>query len=318
MTVTNLGPKIALVVWYPYSGVDKLLQALRQKLPHIEIREWSDQANKADIHYAVVWSNPPKDELKKFPSLRCIFSMYAGVEHIVNDPSFANIPIAHLIDKVLTQGMTEYVVQNVLLYHRRHPEFADQQRNGLWKNLHTPISSERNVGIMGLGALGSDAAKALIALDFSVSSWSRTPKSMAGLTSYFGPEGLSKFLSQTEILVCLLPLTPATTSILNRDLFSQLPRGAYLINAGRGSSQIEEDILSALDNGQLAGASLDVFETEPLPAEHPFWKHPKVLITPHNASETDIDSAIETIAANILGFESGKPIEGLVDQKLGY
>lgn len=309
---------MSLVVWYPHSDVGKLLHTLRQELPHLEIRAWEKQGNKADIHYAVVWSNPPKGELNSFPNLRCIFSMYAGVEHMVNDPSLPMVPIAHLIDKILTQGMTEYVVHNVLLYHRRQPEFANQQRNKLWKTLDTPTASKRNVGIMGLGALGSDAAKALISLNFNVTSWSRTPKTMPGLTSFFGSEGLATFLSQTEILVCLLPLTPATTGILNRSLFAQLPKGAYLINAGRGSSQVEEDILSALDDGQLAGVSLDVFETEPLPNDHPFWEHPRILITPHNASLTDIGSAVKTIAANIAGLESGKPIEGLVDQELGY
>ena len=308
---------MSLIVWHPWPGVDKMLAALRRELPGMDVRDWNDPGDKADVHYAVVW-NPPKGELKTFPNLQCVFSIFAGIEHMMQDPDLPDVPISHLVDEVLTQGMTEYVVHNVLLYHRRRHEFDEQQRLKVWKGLSIPRASERNVGLMGLGALGSDAARALIALDFNVASWSRTPKSMDDVTSFHGPDGLSPFLAQTEILVCLLPLTPATTGILNRDLYSKLPKGAYLINAGRGASQVEEDILSALDSGQLAGASLDVFETEPLPKNHPFWRHPKVVITPHNASRTDNDSTARTIAANIAGIEAGKPLEGLVDRERGY
>lgn len=309
---------MSLVVWYPFSDDKRVINSLRREMPSKEIWEWNDADNNTDIEYAVLWTNPPRGKLKSFPNLKCIFSMYAGVEDLVNDPDLPDVPVSHLIDKALTQGMTEYIVHNVLIYHRRHLEFTKHQRNKLWKKLDTPIASKRRIGIMGLGALGSASAKALIGLNFDVASWSRTSKSTVGLTSYHGHDGLSPFLAQTEILVCLLPLTPNTTGILNRDLFTKLPRGAYLINAGRGSSQVEEDILWALDTGQLAGVSLDVFEVEPLPQTNPFWTHPKVLITPHNASLTDIESAATTIATNIAGIESGNPIQGLVDKELGY
>ena len=308
---------MSVILWHPWPGVEIMLDALRRELPDMEVRDWNDEGDKADVNYAVVW-NPPKGELKTFPNLKCVFSMFAGIEHMMQDPNLPDVPISHLIDKVLTQGMTEYVVHNVLLHHRRRREFDEQQKKKYWKGLSVPPASARNVGIMGFGALGSDAARALLALDFNIAAWSRTPKSMAGVTSFHGPDELSPFLARTEILVCLLPLTPATTGILNRDLFSGLPKGAYLINAGRGGSQVEEDILSALNSGQLAGASLDVFETEPLPKDHPFWERPDVIITPHNASRTDTDSSARTIAANIIGFEVGKPVQGLVDRTRGY
>jgi glyoxylate/hydroxypyruvate reductase A len=308
---------MSVILWHPWPGIENMLNALRRELPNMEIRDWNDKGDKADVNYAVVW-NPPKGELKTFPNLKCVFSMFAGIEHMMQDPELPDVPISHLIDKALTHGMTEYVVHNVLLYHRRRSEFEEQQKQKLWKSLSIAPASDRHVGIMGFGALGSDAARVLLALNFNIAAWSRTPKSMTGVTSFHGSEGLSVFLAQTEILVCLLPLTPATAGILNHDLFSKLPKGAYLINAGRGGSQVEDDILSALNSGQLAGASLDVFETEPLPKDHPFWSHSKVTITPHNASHTDVDSSARTIAANIIGFEAGKPVHGLVDRKRGY
>jgi glyoxylate/hydroxypyruvate reductase len=308
---------MSVILWHPWPGIEKMLDALRRELPDMEVRDWNDKGDKADVNYAVVW-NPPKGELKTFPNLKCVFSMFAGIEHMMQDPELPDVPISHLIDKALTQGMTEYVVHNVLLHHRQRRVFDEQQKQKYWKGLNIPPASARHVGIMGFGALGSDAARALLALDFNVAAWSRTPKSMVGVTSFHGSEGLSAFLAQTEILVCLLPLTPATTGILNHDLLSKLPKGAYLINAGRGGSQVEEDILSALDSGQLAGASLDVFETEPLPKDHLFWDHPKIVITPHNASRTDTDSSARTIATNILGFEAGEPVHGLVDRTRGY
>ena len=290
---------------------------LRRELPDEEIRDWDEPGDRTEVRYAVVWE-PPLGELKTFPNLKYIFSMGAGVDHLKCDPELPDIPIVRLIDDVLTQGMTEYVVQHVLHYHRRQPELDKQQRHKLWKHLRVPSAWDRRVGLMGLGKLGCDAALALTALKFNVAGWSRTPKALAGVASFHGPEGLAPFLEQAEILVCLLPLTPATTGILNRDLFAKLPKGAFLINPGRGQSLVDEDVLSALDSGQLAGASLDVFKTEPLPPDHPFWAHPKIFVTPHNSSRTETASAARTIAANIARIEAGEVPEGLVNQERGY
>ena len=308
---------MAVIVRYPWPKPGHMRDILRRELPDSEIRDWDEPGDRSEIQYAVVWE-PPRGELKTFLNLNYIFSMGAGVDHLKGDPDLPDVPIVRLIDDALTQGMTEYVVQRVLHYHRRQPEFDEQQRGKLWKHLDVPPAWERSVGLMGLGMLGCDAARALIALKFNVTGWSRTPKTMAGVESFHGPEGLSPFLAQTEILVCLLPLTSATTGILNRDLLAKLPKRAFLINPGRGQCLIEEDILAALDSGQLAGASLDVFATEPLSPDHPFWAHPKVAVTPHNSSRTDTASAARTIAANIARIEAGEMPEGLVDRDLGY
>ena len=308
---------MTLIVRYPTPKPGHMRDILRRELPDMEIRDWDEPGDRSEIQYAVVWE-PPRGELKTFPNLNYIFSMGAGVDHLKGDPDLPEVPIVRLIDDALTQGMTEYVVQRVLHYHRRQPEFDEQQRGKLWKLLNVPPAWDRRVGLMGLGALGCDAARALIALKFNVTGWSRTPKIMAGVESFHGPEGLSPFLAKTEILVCLLPLTPATTGILNRNLLAKLPKRAFLINPGRGQSLVEEDILAALDSGQLAGASLDVFKTEPLSPKHPFWAHPKIAVTPHNASRTDTASAARTIAANIARINAGEMPEGLVDRDLGY
>ena len=308
---------MALIVRYPWPKPGQMHDNLRRELPDTEVRDWTEPGDKTDIRYAVAW-NPPRGGLKTFPNLKYIFSMGAGIDHLTSDPDLPDVPIVRLIDDSLTQGMTEYVAQQVLHYHRRQPELDEQQRRKSWRELYVPPASERGVGLMGLGKLGSDAARILIALGFKVAAWSRTPKAMADVTSFHGAEGLSPFLAESEILVCLLPLTPATTGILNRDLFANLPKGAYLINPGRGACMVEDDVLSALDSGQLAGASLDVFATEPLPPEHPFWAHPKITVTPHNSSRTNIISAARTIAANIARIEAGEIPEGIVNLERGY
>ena len=214
--------------------------------------------------------------------------------------------------------MSEYVTMHVLRYHREVPALEQQQRDKVWHELIAPTAPSRKVGLLGFGVLGQDAARVLRALKFDLASWSRTPKRVAGVQSFCGADGLGPFLARTEILVCLLPLTAKTQGILNRDLLAKLPRGACLINAGRGGHQVEEDILAALDSGQLAGATLDVFLTEPLPTGSPFWTHPKVTLTPHIASVTQQISAIEQVVANIRRIQAGKTPLNTVDRELGY
>ena len=214
--------------------------------------------------------------------------------------------------------MSEYVTMHVLRYHREVPALEQQQRDKVWHELIAPTAPSRKVGILGLGVLGQDCARVLHALKFDLASWSRTPKQVDGVQSFHGADGLDPFLARTEILVCLLPLTAETEGILNRDLFAKLPRGAALINAGRGGHQVEADILEALDNGQLSGATLDVFRTEPLPTDSPFWTHPKVTLTPHIASVTQQVSAIEQVVANIRRIQAGEAPLNTVDRELGY
>ena len=194
------------------------------------------------------------------------------------------MPIARLVDDNLIEQMGEYVCLEALRHHRLSDEYERLQRQGRWQRLPPPDTSQRTVGILGMGAIGSDTAGKLMALGFPVVGWSRTPKSVPGVQSFHGPEGLSPFLARSRILACLLPLTPETESIINRDTLAQLPEGSYVINCARGGHVVEEDLIEAIDRGHIAGATLDVFRQEPLPAGHPFWAHPKVRITPHIAA----------------------------------
>lgn len=290
----------------------------RDAMPERECRDWSKPGDIADIEYAFVWA-PEPGALRKFPNLKCIFSIGAGVDHLLRDPDLPDgVPIVRMVEPELTQGMTEYVTLHVLRYHREVPALEQQQRDRVWHELIAPTAPSRKVGFLGFGVLGQDAARVLHALNFDLASWSRTPKQADGVKSFHGAEGLDAFLARTEILVCLLPLTSETEGILNRDLFAKLPRGACLINAGRGGHQVEADILEALDSGQLAAASLDVFRTEPLPADSLFWSHPKVTLTPHIASVTQQVSAIEHVVSNIRRIEAGEAPSNTVDMEMGY
>jgi len=291
------------------------LQAL---LPDIDCRRWDDPGDAADIEIAIVWK-PPKGGLKRFPNLRAIISIGAGIDHVLADPDLPkHVPIIRTTGDELTIRMREYVTLHVLRLHRRLPEIEAAERRREWQPLMTPPASERRVGFMGLGHLGSDCALALKAIGFHVSGWSRRPKVIDGIESFSNEVGLPAFLARIDILVCLLPLTPATTGILNADLFDQLPQGASIINVSRGAHLVESDLLQALDSGHLNSATLDVFDTEPLPAEHPFWGHPQILVTPHVGSLIDPVAGGKAIAANVRKFLAGEPVSDMVDPKQGY
>jgi glyoxylate/hydroxypyruvate reductase A len=276
----------------------------------------------ADVHYAAVWK-PGHGELAAFPNLRVIFNLGAGVDALMADSSLPKVPLVRVAVDDLTHRMTEYVVLHVLMHHRQELYLRASQREKRWAPKFQWPASAISVGILGLGTLGSDAAGALTRLRFRVSGWSRSPKQADGIEGFHGQAQLEPFLQRTDILVCLLPLTPETRHILNRDLFSKLhrnsPMGApVLINAGRGGLQNEADILECLDDGTLGAVSLDVFATEPLPADSRFWTHPKVVLTPHNAADTDPDAISKYVAAQIERFEAGGTLENVVDLARGY
>lgn len=293
-------------------------EELGRRLPDLELRFWPKVGDARDIEFALVWNMPP-GVLKIFPNLRAIFSLGAGIDHLFADPELPkSVPICRVIDRNLTQRMTEYVVLHVLRHHRRQPEYDALQRAGEWRELYTPTAAERAVGIMGLGELGSDAARKLAAIGFKMAGWSRAPKSVAGVESFHGPRGLVPFLRRTEILVCLLPLTRETQGILCRRLFEALPKGAAIINAARGGHLVEEDLLAALEAGQIAYATLDVFQEEPLPPAHPFWRHPRVTVTPHIASITDPRTVADLVAENVRRHRAGEALLHVVDPELGY
>jgi glyoxylate/hydroxypyruvate reductase A len=276
----------------------------------------------ADIQYAAVWK-PRPGELAGFPELRVIFNLGAGVDALMADPGLPKVPLVRVAVGDLTGRMTEYVVLHVLMHHRQELYLRASQREKRWAPKSQWPANAVSVGIMGLGTLGANAAGALRHLGFRVSGWSRGPKTIDGIKCFHGGAQLDAFLGQTDILVCLLPLTPDTSHILNRGLFAKLrrngPIGApVLINAGRGGLQNEADILGCLDDGTLGAVSLDVFAQEPLPVESRFWSHPKVVLTPHNAADTDPDEISEYVAGQIARFEAGGALENVVDPARGY
>ncbi|MHC4816424.1 MAG: 2-hydroxyacid dehydrogenase [Planctomycetota bacterium] len=291
------------------------MQAL---IPDLECRLWDEPGDDREVEYAAVWK-PPPGGLKRFANLKCIVSIGAGIDHLLIDPELPrHIPIIRTVGSELRQRMREYVVLHVLRLHRALPEIEAAQPRRAWHQVIVPPAPLRKVGIMGQGYMGADCARALATIGFDVAGWSRTPKTIDGIEGFHGAEGFKPFLARSEILVCLLPLTPETEGILNAELFQALPKGAFVINVGRGPHLVEADLLAALEAGQLAGATLDVFHQEPLPDDHPFWDHPAVLITPHLASLIDPLAGGRLVAQNLALFRAGKPVPDLVDLEQGY
>ena len=284
----------------------------------LEIRLWPDIGDPAQIEYALVW-RPEPGLLASFPNLRLILSLGAGVDHVLRDPQLpSGVPIVRLVDPYLIDAMSEFVVLQVLRLHRQDLDYRTQQQAGVWRELAQKNACERKIGILGFGEIGQDAGRKLAALGFSVLGWGRRKRLVAGAETYAGREGLSQLLPQSEIVVCLLPLTRETEGILCARTLSALPRGAGLVNAGRGGHLVEDDLIPALDRGELSAAALDVFREEPLPPGHPFWHHPRILVTPHIAGITNPATAAPIILDNIHRLEEGRPLLNQVDPAEGY
>ena len=291
---------------------------LGRLMPELEVRVWPEVGDPADIDYALVW-RPEPGLLASLPNLKLILSLGAGVDHILCDPLLPrDVPIVRLVDPYMTDAMSEYVVLQVLRLHRQDLDYRAQQEAADWRELEQKNAAARRVGILGAGALGQDAGRKLQGLGFDVALWSRSGKAFEGLASYAGSAGLPALLGRSEILVCLLPLTAETEGILNTSTFTSLPKGAALINAARGGHLMEDDLLAALASGQLSAAVLDVFREEPLPAGHPFWRHPRVIVTPHIAAATHPPTAAPIILDNIRRLEEGRPLLNRVDPAQGY
>jgi glyoxylate/hydroxypyruvate reductase A len=276
----------------------------------------------AEVHYAAVWK-PLPGELAAFANLRVIFNLGAGVDAVLADGSLPDVPLVRVAVDDLSRRMAEYVVLHVLMHHRQEPYLRQSQREARWAPKFQWAAGAIAVGIMGLGTLGMQAAGVLKEIGFRVAGWSRSPRDVAGIDCFHGAAELDAFLRRTDVLVCLLPLTADTRRILNRDVFSRLNRASPLgapvvINAGRGGLQNETDLLTCLNDGTLGGASLDVFAEEPLPPDSPFWSHPKVVLTPHNAADTDPDEISKYVARQIARLEAGGALENVVDRKRGY
>ncbi|CUH65991.1 Glyoxylate/hydroxypyruvate reductase A [Thalassovita gelatinovora] len=269
-----------------------------------------------EVDYIVYAPSSPLQDFTPYTRAKAVLSLWAGVETVTGNATL-NMPLARMVDFGLTQGMTEWVTGHVLRHHL-DIDYTLRHQDGDWLPRVPPLARSRRVSVLGLGALGSACAQALAGLGFPVSGWSRSPKQIDGVSCYSGDAGLKATLEQADILVLLLPFTPATENVLNAESLSWMPQGACVINPGRGQLIDDDALLDALDDGKIARATLDVFRVEPLPAEHAYWAHPNVTVTPHIASETRPETASEVIAENIRRGEAGEPFLHLVDRGLGY
>ncbi|NND89995.1 MAG: glyoxylate/hydroxypyruvate reductase A [Granulosicoccus sp.] len=312
------------ILYYCDDDDGTLLSALRQRLADTNIIDWQDQRTQlphSDITSAVVWM-PPADFFDGLTRLREIYVFAAGVDQLLAHPGLpANATIIRLRDAGMAQQMAEYCLYGVLHHQRRMMLLRRAQREARWAHeIQADLAAQTRVGILGAGALGSRVAERLALNGYPVTCWSRTgrtPKT-PGWRSVHGAETLDAFLASSDILICLLPLTTATTGILDAALFCRLPRGAFLINPGRGGHQVEDELLAALASGQLSGAMLDVFSTEPLPVDHPFWAHPAIIITPHIAARSLVSESVEQIISSMEAIERGDSPQGIVDRQRGY
>ena len=291
------------------------VNALRQQLPEARVEAWAAEAEPAD--YAVVWA-PPQDFLDAQPRLKGLFNIGAGVDALMQLRLPTGVPVVRLDDAGMSVQMAEYVCHAVIRYFRELDVYAEEAQQAHWAFRRPRVRADFTVGVMGLGVLGQRVAQALRGFEFPVVGWSRTPREVEGITCHAGAEGLSAFLGASQVLVNLLPLTPDTENILNRDTLAHLRPGAYVINVARGAHLVDADLLALLDSGHLAGATLDVFRTEPLPAEHPFWQHRRITVTPHTSARTLRDESVAQIAGKIRALERGEPITGVVDPLRGY
>lgn len=288
-----------------------------ERAPHLEFRLWPDVGDPEAVRYLAMWE-PPDNLANRFPNLELAFSIGAGVDQFDLNTIPTHVPLLRMQEPGIATTMQEYVAMAVLALHRNLIDYIGQQRSATWQALRVRPASQCRVGILGLGQLGTAVAQRLTGLGFACQGWGRTRRQLEGVECFAGDAELTKFLAGSEILVCLLPLTDHTRGILDAELFAQLPRGASLINVGRGPHLVAADLLAALDSGQLSAAVLDVFDPEPPPADHPLWRHPRVLMTPHVASMTQPEGAVETVLDNIARHGDGRELLGVVDRSRGY
>ncbi|MBA4094501.1 MAG: glyoxylate/hydroxypyruvate reductase A [Candidatus Accumulibacter sp.] len=291
---------------------------LARALPGVETIGWQEGELLAACDYAVLW-NPSAGLLAQLAHVKAVFLMGAGADAILKfGAALPEVPLVRLGDAGMALQMAEYVAYATLRYFRRFDEYEQQARHGLWSPLPVYAKEDFTVGVMGLGKLGLRVAETMRAFGFPVRGWSRTPKNVQGVDCYAGMDALDAFLSGTRVLVSLLPLTNETNNLLDRRRLSTLPRGAYVINVARGAQVAEPDLLALIRSGHIAGATLDVFRNEPLPAPHPFWDEPRITITPHISALTVRVDAVRQIAKKIAAFEAGQPVDDIVDRNLGY
>jgi glyoxylate/hydroxypyruvate reductase A len=288
-----------------------------ENAPDLEFHVWPDAGDLSRIEYLIAWQ-PPPEFLARLPRLKVLFSSGAGIDHIDFSNVPAHIPVVRMVEPGIINGMVEYVSLAVLALHRDLFDYFPAQAKRVWSPLEAPPASARTVGVMGVGSLGRAVLERLATYGFQLRGWNRSLRMMQGVESFAGDDQLQHFLEPCDVLVCLLPLTPATRGILNRKVFSALPAGASVINVARGPHLVNADLLEALDSGQLSRAILDVTDPEPLPPEHRFWTHPRVFLTPHVASMTQPETAAPVLLENIRRHQRGEPLADVIDRARGY
>jgi glyoxylate/hydroxypyruvate reductase A len=292
-------------------------EVFRRRAPELDFRLWPDIGDPARVRFLAAWT-PPDDIAARFPNLELLFSSGAGIDQFDLAALPPALPVVRMVEPGIIRGMVEYVTHAVLDLHRDMPAYRRQQQAGEWKPLQVKPASERRVGVLGLGSLGQAVLAQLLPFGFDCAGWSRSRHAIDGVSCHAGPHELDAFLQRTDILVCLLPLTDATRGFLDASLFARLPAGAALVHVGRGPQLVAADLIAALDAGRLGEAVIDVTDPEPLPREHPLWRHPRIRITPHIASMTEPQSAAEVVLENLRRFAAGEPMIGLVDRARGY
>jgi glyoxylate/hydroxypyruvate reductase len=306
---------MSIAIISPGRDVSSWVKTFKNFDPDIDIQIFPDISNKDAVELAILWQHP-KGILSEYPNLKLICSMGAGVDHILSDPEIPlSLPITRIVDPGLTVPMTNYVLMAILNYHRQLYRYQSNQKNRIWDMSNPELDIK--VGVMGVGALGNDVIEKLKVLGFQVFGYGNSPKSDVDYPYFHGNE-LPEFLNQVNLIVCMLPLTPVTEDILNLEFFRLCTKGTYIVNVARGNHLVENDLLTAIDEGIISGAFLDVFRTEPLPEDHLFWQNEKITITPHIASVTNPNSAIPQIIDNYRRLKSQKPLLNQINPILGY
>ncbi|CAM3933654.1 Glyoxylate/hydroxypyruvate reductase A [Pseudomonas reidholzensis] len=292
-------------------------QAFLERAPELQFREWPEVGDAREVQYLIAWKPMPQ-LMEQFPNLKVLYSAGAGVDQFDLSDLPDHVSLVRLVDGAMAEIMAEYVIFAVLALHRDILDYQISQRDRVWAPLPIIPAYERRVGVMGLGNLGQLALERLQPLGFQISAWNRSPKEVPGSRCFVGVDQLHAFLGQCDILINLLPLTPETTGILNASTFAALPEGAGIVNVGRGAHVVEKDLLTALDTGRVGGAVLDVLDQEPPQPEHPFWRHPRVLLTPHIASNVQVKGAVDVVVRNLDRACKGLPLMNTVDRSKGY